>query len=380
MHDRTRFITPETLPDALGGVSLSHLPRHVRLDGPGITAVTVDNAPALEALDLRHCPAGLHLYLSNVPALQRLVLPAQVPGAVVHLAADDTPTLEITGAIDELDACWPGFAFRLADASRAPWDGAEVTATNPTTDSEALILTAAADLTALPPLTGRVRDLFLLGTSGAGASLDLRSAGHLESVQAHGADGIAELCIPTGLHALTLERCTGLERLTGAGRNLQLRACRGDACRVDGVWNHALVDGADFDRLAMPLVERLEVRNAARAFTLEQGEDTAVAIVGRPPRLTGGPRHRCTRNVGAATAGLIARVADDDPEAREQLAWALTRPGRPTGLVRARAGPRRRRRRRRPGAALALPLPRPRRTQWRGAGGCDAGWRLVSQR
>jgi len=325
MHDRNRFLTPSCSADALGGITLEDLPPRARVDDPAITAVTVADAPEVQALDLRGCRRGVHVTLSGVPALRHLHLPEGRPGAVVHLAADSPPTLALTGLIEELDACWPGFDFRLADRGRAPWRGAVIGASLPKTATDVVVLTTRATWEAAP--SGQTpRDLFLLGTTVADGRIDLHDAPRLEALRAKHVTAFGSLHVPTGIREVTLERCEGTHRIQGAGGNLQLRSCAGAHCRIDGVWTHALVEGARFERLSAPLVQYLELRNTAEGLTLDHGEESEVCLTGASPRIAGGRPVQLTRGFGRASAGLLQRVAQRDTEATDQLTWALTRP------------------------------------------------------
>ncbi len=116
MKSYSTYITRDTA----GGAGLIHFPGKIlEVDEPDVFALDIINAPNLEVIHLKRLKPHTrpHLVLSNLPKLQRIILPSGNPGAIVHFNSEKAPRpFVIAGMVSEIDAAWENTQLRLESA------------------------------------------------------------------------------------------------------------------------------------------------------------------------------------------------------------------------------------------------------------------------
>ncbi len=107
----TATIKPKTVPIEISsdrGAQLSDCRlREARVADPDLLALDVRRSAGLEVLDLSDCGHDLRVTVRESPSLRELRLPADGPGATLHLDfGPQLPNLVASGAIAYADLCW----------------------------------------------------------------------------------------------------------------------------------------------------------------------------------------------------------------------------------------------------------------------------------
>ncbi len=315
-------------PDGAGGAQLTGVPdRALRVEGPSLQALDLHDAPELERLDLRACRPGLFLALARCPRLHRIELPEGAAGAIVHWDRHGAVAgeAELEGPIAHLDLCGPGYAFGLPGgaADPRPWRGARLTGSPERLASageEALIGLGPAVDAAAPPLRlpATARSVVLHGVGVA--ALEAGAASALAYLAIDRAPALRRLAVAGRIQALSLARCERLATVQAAGEALQLKHCGATApgVRLDGHWDHALLEATALDEASDVRLEHGHARGGA----------ASAQAVARGRLRTVGPE--CRHELAPGEVPLILEAAQaGEPEARAVLIdWAQAVPRR----------------------------------------------------
>ncbi|WP_372982661.1 hypothetical protein, partial [Marinobacter sediminum] len=120
--------------DSIGGCTVHGFEgSELTISDGNLYALDIVNAPNLTTLNVARLQVDKapHLLLKNLPKLQRIILPANHPGAVIHLSSEEAPgELHIGGSVCEIDGAWPGVQFRQEVSShRKNWESVTICST-----------------------------------------------------------------------------------------------------------------------------------------------------------------------------------------------------------------------------------------------------------
>jgi len=239
---------------------------HVVLRGCHLQALSVEHAPALEALDLSRCSALSWFSLADCPQLRRLILPATGPGVELHLAFEAAPSLTIAGAVADLDLCWPGGSATapLGRARRGPLMGAQIAVLG---EAEPIGAALVFLLGAGQPVEGPVleawtaaREMTVVGLS---EPSHLRLPPGVTAALLQCLPSLQQLAV-THAESLRIEQAPALTDLRGhGGRLAMVKAACTAPLRIHGAWHHVTIHDGALQGVIAPLVEELSAPRIA---------------------------------------------------------------------------------------------------------------------
>lgn len=339
--------------------------RRLVLNDSRLRALDVHGDRQLEVIDLSGCrtDACLHLQLSELPVLRRVYLPAGGEGAVVHLfALTLPPTLEIHGAVAELDADWQAGTFSVRAQQRA-WPSArllgqdalaEDLAPNAGTEGSLAVvmnprvlpaeLTLAGDMQWLVANAARVTrctvagpprvrlddavSLEALTLSGAG-KVEVRRAAALEYAEA--LSGEPALAKQETAEAEEEKKYSTGGRLTLHGNT--------PALSLTGGWGRVRLHAPNLARLALEHADRLALHYCRYLEDVSLPDDQEVDCYGSVPAPL---LHRARFVIDEATLGqTLTRVEDGETDLLDGLLEAMARAETPHAVFHSLASLRR---------------------------------------
>lgn len=308
--------------------------RRLTLDDQHLRALDIHGDRQLEAIDLSGCRADvcLHLQLSELPVLRRVYLPAGGEGAVVHLfALTLPPTLEIHGAVAELDADWQAGTFSVRASQRA-WPSARLLGQDALAedlapnagaeDSLAVVmnprvlpdeLTLAGDMQWLVASAARVTRCTVAGPP----RVRLDDAVSLVALTLSGA-GKVEVRRAAALEHAEAEE----EQKHGIGGGLTLHG-NTPALSLTGSWGCVRLHTPNLARLALEHADRLALHHCRYLEDVSLADDQAVDCYGSVPAPL---LHRARFVIDEATLGqTLTRVEDGETDLLDGLLDAMAR-------------------------------------------------------
>ena len=312
--------TPQTLDyDSAGGAILRHARPTTRPVIRNLRALDIHRSPQLETLDLTACAPGVHVGIRQAPRLRHILVPTGGHGAVIHVdAGRHAPVLFVTGAVDEIDACWQHGRFRLAAPGLPPWQNVALN-TAPADTAEAVVLaTDTGPLVSAFHANNALRDLHLLDQA-LPDDLDLAHLPHLSAVHQRRCTGARRITLPNGIQRLTITDQPDLAAITGSGHVLHVTRTPAAECSLHGLWSQALFDDARIRVLHAPLVRALELRGHPGVGSIHVDAGVRLTLKQPHPVIHADAVVTPVQDAGFAVDGLLKRLARGDDTAWEPL-------------------------------------------------------------
>lgn len=229
------------------------------VDAPNLTTLNI------EKLQTNQVP---HLLIENAPRLQRIKLPTEQPGAIIHLSTNHAPgEFTIEGAVCEIDAAWPGVQFRQEACShRKNWNRVIICSPEQATKTsmtEGLVI-----------VTGKVPaqlEHLALGNHCDWLLTDIDRITHVQimttgSVTVDQLPALRTVFSTNHQLQLSITRTPSLRRISGCGELVLIRQSdwQEKQLTIDGRWNHAKIASDQLEQLSFKEGRSLIVYHCSR--------------------------------------------------------------------------------------------------------------------
>ncbi len=329
---------------------------------PHARYVDVTAGPTVRVLDLSTAAPGVHITIQQCPQLVELHVPAQEPGAVVHVSfSGASPALSVVGCVADFDAAW-GSSDRALDTTHST----AISTAFSNKDSNAM---PTARLTAgrssrgprqnlwLGPLgsTWPNAELVVLLRTGNGNALHVPADAACRELVLQGLDTITSLQVDRPLDTLEIQLCGALQAVTVAHELQRLRVeqcpaladidgtgqavslARGTGANIltlHGLWWAVRLTNCTPTVVAAPLVAEMDVMACPnlRRVQLLAGSTLRCADVPKLDSVDGPTRLDVDPN--SAFEGLRAAVGSN-PQVRQALLGSVEEARTPKQILRA---------------------------------------------
>lgn len=279
--------------DANGGNTLSGCSdKYTSITSSQLKHLDVIDCHSLVSLDISQCHPNCHVTITNCPALQRIYLPEEGLGAVIHMDSGyHLPCIEIKGRVDHFDACWMSGQCSITSTA-TPWQGVIVNH-HLTASSDLLELNEAECWIILSPKAPhleinapKVRFIYLSGGSEL-ETLSVVSLSHQTpqiELQAFSRLRIVESHTP--IATLRVRHCPSLNELTGCISKLHLSHIGQpeSALRIDVPCRHLTLSSSTMQKLEVNQATELSLVHCAGLDQVALAPMTTVQCQGAVPK------------------------------------------------------------------------------------------------
>lgn len=302
----------------------------------GLWALDVLHCPNLRVLDLRGARPGVRVRIGGCPALRRIEVPAQGPGAVLHLDFGmERPALVVEGAIDLIDACgwWEGQARTLETRSARQVGMRSGASVGPRPSFGAyspqiVVVVGGATAVARLPKGTPVRELVVVG-DGALERLHAVAGVPLLHVCLGGCPRLTTVRVTPTVARLEIDDAPRLTSVRANSTHVGIRRCGSVAkLEVIGLFGEVFLSYVEAEELDCRFADSLRLFLCTRLRLIRSQARLsgvlAVTVAGpRVPAVEG----RATVQVQPLSRESIAEVFEhQEPATQEALiAWAATR-------------------------------------------------------
>ncbi len=286
MHSYSTYITRDTA----GGAGLAHFPgQTLEVDEPGVFALDIIDAPNLEVIHLKRLKPHTrpHLVLSNLPRLQRIILPSGHPGAIVHFNSEKAPRpFVIAGMVSEIDAAWENTQLRLESApNHQHWS--RVICGHP---DDNLPEPAGNGLVILNGNMPANQDQLTLGPDNDWLLTDVAGLRHVQ-INTRGKAVLQQIpdlrTVNSSGHGLTLDisQAPMLKRVSGVGERFTLHQKKQTEreLTIADQWQHARIHSSRLQTLRFPNGASLALHHCNALHNVEVPLDADVECFGALP-------------------------------------------------------------------------------------------------
>lgn len=292
----------------------------LRVREPAMRFLHISAGAHLRELDLGSCSPGIDITLDGCPHLSLIRLPVAGHGAVLHLNSEKpASSLEITGTIQSLDACWSGSSFAVDAQGAPPFIDARFGAPRRTeSKSHDIVIEYGGQVPALLAFSTdpRLRQLVVLNAPQL-KELHLPAHRALERVQLSDCSNLEQVR-GARIHRLQLVACPSLQRLQASGHAARLSNGTGaEHLHIEQPWTHLTISDSEVRSLHAPAVGELLLRDCYKLVEAQIADQTAVTLSGDTRvALEALSQLRLDER---AISGLLVQVQEGDAVAQRML-------------------------------------------------------------
>ncbi len=286
MNSYSTYITRDTA----GGAGLVHFPgKTLEVDEPGVFALDIIDAPNLEVIHLKRLKSNKrpHLVLSNLPKLQRIILPSGHPGAIVHFNSEKAPRpFVIAGRVSEIDAAWDNTQLRLESSpNHQHWR--RVICAQPDDDIPEPASNGLVILNGTMPAN---QDALTLAPDNDWLLTDIAGLRHVQ-INTCGKAVLQQIpdlrTVNSSGHGVTLDirQAPMLKRVSGVGERFTLHQTKQTEreLTIADQWQHACIHSSRLQTLRFPKGSSLALHHCNALQNVEVPLDAEVACFGALP-------------------------------------------------------------------------------------------------